>query len=181
VTTDQRMLWASIGGMVIGLLGMVIAHLLDHVWWGVALAVAIALGSNFAVRCPRCGANVFRQESAALGTIYSITNTSCYRCGLSFTRRYVASEDHSVSQWVTAAPWWRRSPATLDHGSVALWARMFLVIVAVGIGYLNMRAVGDPSVTWGVLTLQAVLLGCAYLVLVVLTRKLLSVLGSRNQ
>lgn len=181
MTTDQRMIWATIGGMVSFLAAVVGGHLLGYDWWGVGVGVAIALSTNWLVRCPRCGSNVYRQESTGLGQTYSILNTSCYKCGLSFTKEYVASDGREAARWAPPTPWWRRAAFTGCQGKVVAGARAFLTIVALGIGYLNFRAVSDPGLTWSMLTLRAVLMGCAYLLLLVAVRKLVSMFESRGQ
>lgn len=175
--TDRRMVWVSLTAMFCCLSVMAVASWAGHAWWGIGFALVIAVVANAIVRCPRCGANAYRQETALLGATYSILNSSCYRCGLSFTRECDAANDPERSQWTVDSPSWRRDPAPSRPRSVGLWARLLLVMTAGGIGYVNLRAVLDPEMSWGEVMLRATALAGAYTFLVALVLKVVRLFG----
>ena len=181
MTTGQKMVWLSIGSLASWFIVMSVALSIGHELWGIGVGLVMVIVANTIVRCPRCHANVYRQETSSSGTVYSILNTTCYRCGLSFTKAYVAATDPDYSSWAADSPWLRVSHATAGVRSVESWARLVLTMIGVGIGYVNLRAAWHREMSWSALTIRGTLLGCAYLLLVVVVLKIVRSLETRSK
>lgn len=171
MTTERMMVRAGLSGMVSAFAVMSAGLLSEYVWLGIGVGAVIMLVVTLSVRCPRCGANAYRQESAVFGEMHSILNTSCYRCHLLFTKEYDATADTEASRWTAERPWWRPLLAPASMRRVAFCAHLLLASVAMGIAYVNVHGALASAMSWDALTIRGTLLGCAYIILVVLLQR----------
>lgn len=88
MTTEQKMLRVALILMFAGLVALSVALYVQSIVLAAVIFVVITVAANTLVRCPRCGANAYREETG-IGTMYSVLNTKCYKCGLSFTKEYL--------------------------------------------------------------------------------------------
>lgn len=152
MTTSTKLEVALVSVVVVGCVLLSVAVYFQSVALAVLFSAVIVYVGNTMVRCPRCGTNALQMDTPR-GRVYSVLNTKCRTCGLSFTqgyrdaRGYVIDSDRGVpvrkaagSEVADAA---RRSQVrTVGH--VAL---VRLVSGALIVGYVNMSTILDAART----------------------------------